>query len=140
VHAAGPALLWASQSKASDDGARAGATLRVRWNYSRSILGIQIDFFSTVKGGFFLRKKPLECVLSVYTNSENALVVRLAESEDLLQEIALVWRMVTGIGGRRAGKECCHVSFGACFIAQQVGDFVEFYHFNAVGRREFVSI
>jgi hypothetical protein len=28
-----------------------------------------------VKGGFFLRKKPLECVLSVYTNSENALVV-----------------------------------------------------------------
>jgi drug/metabolite transporter (DMT)-like permease len=26
-----------------------------------------------VKGGFFLRKKPLECVLSVYRNSENAL-------------------------------------------------------------------
>jgi hypothetical protein len=29
-----------------------------------------------VKGGFFLRKKPLECVLSVYTDSENA--IRLA--------------------------------------------------------------
>jgi hypothetical protein len=26
-----------------------------------------------VKGGFFLRKKPLECVLSVYTNSETAI-------------------------------------------------------------------
>jgi hypothetical protein len=26
-----------------------------------------------VKGGFFLRKKPLECVLPVYTNSENAI-------------------------------------------------------------------
>jgi hypothetical protein len=26
-----------------------------------------------VKGGFFLMKKPLECVLSVYTNSENAI-------------------------------------------------------------------
>jgi hypothetical protein len=26
-----------------------------------------------VKGGFFLRKKPLECVLSVYTNPENAI-------------------------------------------------------------------
>jgi hypothetical protein len=25
-----------------------------------------------VRGGFFLRKKPLEYVLSVYTNSENA--------------------------------------------------------------------
>jgi hypothetical protein len=32
-----------------------------------------IDFLRAVKGGFFLRKKPLECVLSVYTNSENAL-------------------------------------------------------------------
>ena len=28
---------------------------------------------SAVKGGFFLRKKPLECVLSVYTNSETAI-------------------------------------------------------------------
>jgi hypothetical protein len=26
-----------------------------------------------VKGGFFLRKKPLGLVLSVYTNSENAI-------------------------------------------------------------------
>jgi hypothetical protein len=26
-----------------------------------------------VKGGFFLMKKPLEYVLSVYTNSENAI-------------------------------------------------------------------
>jgi hypothetical protein len=25
-----------------------------------------------VKGGFFLMKKPLECVLSVYSNSETA--------------------------------------------------------------------
>ena len=26
-----------------------------------------------IKGGFFLRKNPLECVVSVYSNSENAI-------------------------------------------------------------------
>src|ERR1019366_11700 len=41
---------------------------------SRSSFGIHVDFLSAVKGGFFLRKKPLECVLSVFTNSETALV------------------------------------------------------------------
>jgi hypothetical protein len=30
-----------------------------------------------VKGGFFLRKKPLEYVVSVYTISENAVAVSL---------------------------------------------------------------
>jgi hypothetical protein len=39
-----------------------------------SIFGIHIDFFRTVKGGFFLRKKPLECVLSVYINSEEVML------------------------------------------------------------------
>ncbi len=34
---------------------------------------MHVDFLRAVKGGLFLRKKPLECVLSVYTNSENAL-------------------------------------------------------------------
>ena len=29
-----------------------------------------------MKCGFFLRKKPLECVLSVYSNSENAIKPR----------------------------------------------------------------
>jgi hypothetical protein len=33
-----------------------------------------------VKGGFFLRKKPLEYVLSVYTISENAVAVLAAQS------------------------------------------------------------
>jgi len=28
---------------------------------------------SALKSGFFLRKKPLECALSVYSNSENAM-------------------------------------------------------------------
>jgi hypothetical protein len=38
---------------------------------------------SAVKGGFFLKKKPLECVLSVYTNSETAIVSGLtAEFND----------------------------------------------------------
>ena len=52
----------------------------------QSIFGIHVDFLRAVKGGFFFhpsdedlspgtpeRKKPLECVLSVYTNSDNAL-------------------------------------------------------------------
>jgi hypothetical protein len=39
----------------------------------QSISGIHADFLRAVKGGFFLRKKPLESVLSVYTNSENAI-------------------------------------------------------------------
>jgi hypothetical protein len=31
-----------------------------------------LDFLRALKGGFFLRKKPLSIVPSVYTNSENA--------------------------------------------------------------------
>jgi hypothetical protein len=38
-----------------------------------SIFGIHVDFLRAVKGGFFVRKKPLECVVSVYSNSENAI-------------------------------------------------------------------
>jgi hypothetical protein len=34
------------------------------------LFGIHIDFLRAAEGCFFLRKKPLECVLSVYTNSE----------------------------------------------------------------------
>jgi hypothetical protein len=34
---------------------------------------MHVDFLRAVQGGFFLRKKPLECVLSAYTNSENAI-------------------------------------------------------------------
>ena len=33
---------------------------------------MHVDFLSVVTGGFFLMKKPLECVLSVYSNSETA--------------------------------------------------------------------
>jgi hypothetical protein len=36
-----------------------------------------------VKGGFFLRKKPLSIVLSVYTNSENAIPQEKATLLDL---------------------------------------------------------
>jgi hypothetical protein len=36
----------------------------------QSIFGIHVDFFEGVQGGFFLRKKPLECPVSVYSNSE----------------------------------------------------------------------
>ena len=36
---------------------------------SQTAFGIHVDFLS-VKGGSFLKKKPLECVLSVYSNSE----------------------------------------------------------------------
>jgi len=53
-----------------------------------------------VKGGFFLRKKPLECVVSVYTNSENA----IAGCADLAGLIS----GKSGAGGKRrafAGKE-----------------------------------
>jgi hypothetical protein len=42
----------------------------------QSIFGIHIDFLSGVQGGFFLRKKPLSIVLSVYTHSENAIAVQ----------------------------------------------------------------
>ena len=41
--------------------------------HSYSVFGIHVDFFRVVKGGFFLRKKPLECFPSVYSNSENAI-------------------------------------------------------------------
>jgi hypothetical protein len=34
---------------------------------------MHVDFLSDAQGGFFLRKKPLSVLLSVYTNSENAL-------------------------------------------------------------------
>jgi hypothetical protein len=33
----------------------------------------QRELLKVLKGGFFLRKKPLEVVLSVYSNSENAI-------------------------------------------------------------------
>jgi hypothetical protein len=39
----------------------------------QSIFGIHVDFLRAVKGGFFLMKKPLWLVLSVYSNSENAI-------------------------------------------------------------------
>src|ERR1035438_997421 len=35
---------------------------------------MQVDFLSAVKGGFFLRKNPLECAVPDYTNSESAIV------------------------------------------------------------------
>ncbi len=38
-----------------------------------SIFGIHVDFLKGVRGGSLLIKKPLERVLSVYTNSENAI-------------------------------------------------------------------
>ena len=38
----------------------------------KSIFGTSMDFLSVWKGGFFLKKKPLECMSSVYSNSENA--------------------------------------------------------------------
>jgi hypothetical protein len=41
----------------------------------KSIFGIHADFSKAVNGGFFLRKKPLEHVLSVYSNSENAIAL-----------------------------------------------------------------
>jgi hypothetical protein len=34
---------------------------------------MHVDFLSAVKGGFFLRKKPLSILPSVYSNSENAI-------------------------------------------------------------------
>jgi|ERR1017187_113320 hypothetical protein len=39
----------------------------------QSIFGIHVDFLRALKGDFFLRKKPLSIVPSVYTNSENAI-------------------------------------------------------------------
>jgi hypothetical protein len=35
-----------------------------------------------VQSGFFLRKKPLECVLSVYVNSEKAIAARTKKRGD----------------------------------------------------------
>jgi hypothetical protein len=35
---------------------------------------MHVDFLKAVKGGFFLMKKPLEFVLLVSSNSENAVV------------------------------------------------------------------
>jgi hypothetical protein len=44
------------------------------------IFGIDVDLSKSVKGSCFLRKKPLEGVLSVYSNSENAIgVAAIAE-------------------------------------------------------------
>ena len=52
--------------------------------FSQSSFGIHVDFLSVVKGGFFLMKKPLECVLSVYTNSETAIAaLTLAYVDDV---------------------------------------------------------
>jgi hypothetical protein len=42
--------------------------------------------FESRKGGFFLRKKPLERVLSVYTNSENAIAFDFFGSNLLFTE------------------------------------------------------
>jgi hypothetical protein len=39
----------------------------------QSSFGIHVDFLRLVKGVFFLIKKPLEGMLSVYTNSETAI-------------------------------------------------------------------
>jgi hypothetical protein len=36
---------------------------------------IYVDFFKGVQGAFFLRKKALGGVLSVYSNSQNAIAV-----------------------------------------------------------------
>jgi hypothetical protein len=36
---------------------------------AESILGINVVLLSALKGGFFLRKKPLESELSVYSDS-----------------------------------------------------------------------
>jgi hypothetical protein len=41
----------------------------------QSIFGIHLDLLKAVKGGFFLMKKSLECMLSVYINPENAIRV-----------------------------------------------------------------
>ena len=41
-----------------------------------SIFGIHVDFLRPSKGGYFLRKKGLECVVSVYANSENAIALK----------------------------------------------------------------
>jgi hypothetical protein len=43
-----------------------------------SSFGIYVDFLRAAKGGFFLMKKPLERVLSVYTNSETAIAAQNA--------------------------------------------------------------
>ena len=43
------------------------------WRAFQSIVGIHVDFLSAVKGGFFLRKRPLECVVPDYTSSESAI-------------------------------------------------------------------
>jgi len=39
----------------------------------QSSFGIHVDILSVAKGGFFLMKEPLECVLSVYSISETAI-------------------------------------------------------------------
>ena len=47
--------------------------VRFRSRTHKSSFGIDVDFLRVAKGGFFLMKKPLERVLSVYTNSETAI-------------------------------------------------------------------
>jgi hypothetical protein len=39
----------------------------------QSTFGIHVGFLMVLKGGFSFGKKPLECVLSDYANSENAI-------------------------------------------------------------------
>jgi hypothetical protein len=70
----------------------------------QSIFGIHIDFFSTVKGGFFLRKKPLECVFSVYTNSEKMLQKRDASVPDNSGSCPIAHNALYSIIVRRAGS------------------------------------
>jgi Fe-S-cluster containining protein len=61
-----------------------------------------------VKGGFFLRKNPLECVLSVCTNSENAIP---AGDSELVQIMDAALAEAT----RRAGKWLvCHPGCTQC--------------------------
>jgi hypothetical protein len=49
----------------------------------QSIFGIHVDFSIAFGGGFFLRKKPLSSLASVYTNSENAIVVPKDDQKDI---------------------------------------------------------
>jgi len=69
-------LLYVSENKESfrhvpSHGAVEGSEALRAASYS--IFGIHVDFLKAAKGGFFSRKRPLECLLSVYSNSENAI-------------------------------------------------------------------
>ena len=87
----------------------------------QSIFGIFADVSRALKGGFSLREKPLECLLSVNVNSENAVRVRktverwTGNGGQMAEETGTKQEVTEGKRKRTVGKkERCSESKTGC--------------------------